>query len=245
MNRRGARQRIEARFGERAELVLAVAIGEEREHEERQPVGRLFVERAEDPRIVGVARAALEQRFGLLAAVAAEIRVQQIHHRPQMAPFLDVDLEQVAQVVERRAGEPEMALLLDRRRLGVALRDDEAPQVRPVLAGHFLPRGLALVRAEIDLAPGLGRREEDAPAIVGHLDVIEVRPALRLDADRRAQVDVGLAGAFGPHVAPPVQELGLPVLERALQRLVAGKVDVVGDLLAVIDGHRGLRLDVA
>ena len=33
-----ARERIEARLGKRAELILAVAVGEEREHEERQPV---------------------------------------------------------------------------------------------------------------------------------------------------------------------------------------------------------------
>ena len=102
-----------------------------------------------------------EQRFRFLAAVAPEMRVQQIDHRPQVPAFLDVDLEQVAQVVERRAGESEMALLLDRRGLGVALRDDEAAQVRAVLAGDFLPRRLALVRAEVDLAFGLGGRQED------------------------------------------------------------------------------------
>ena len=69
-----------------------------------------------------------------------------------MAALLDVDLEQVAQVVQRRRGEPEQALLLDRRRLGVALRDDDAAQVGAVLAGHLLPRRLAHVVAEVDLA---------------------------------------------------------------------------------------------
>ncbi len=38
-----------------------------------------------------------------------------------MPPLLDIDLEQVAHVVERGRGRAEMALLLDRRRLGVAL----------------------------------------------------------------------------------------------------------------------------
>src|SRR2546425_2959802 len=42
--------------------------------------------------------------------------------------LLDVDLEEVAQVVERGAGVPEVALLLDRGGLGVALRDDEPPR---------------------------------------------------------------------------------------------------------------------
>ena len=84
----GARQRIEARFGERRELVLAVAVGEVGEHEERQPVRRRLVEGAQDARLVGVARVPLQQLLGLLAAVAAEIGVQQVDHRPQVAAFL-------------------------------------------------------------------------------------------------------------------------------------------------------------
>jgi hypothetical protein len=54
-----------------------------------------------------------------------------------------------------------VALLLDRGRLGVALRDDDAAQVGAVLAGHVLPGVLAQVVAEVDLAvgfaPGSGR----------------------------------------------------------------------------------------
>ena len=73
----GARQRIEARFGQRRELVLAVAVGEIGEHEERQPVRRLLVEGAQDARLVDVARMALQQHLRLLSPVAAEIGVQQ------------------------------------------------------------------------------------------------------------------------------------------------------------------------
>ena len=62
----GARQRIEARFGQRRQLELAVAIREEREHEEREPVARFLVERGQDARIVVVTGAAFEQRFALL-----------------------------------------------------------------------------------------------------------------------------------------------------------------------------------
>ena len=91
----------------------------------------------------GVARAPAQQLLGLLAAVAAEIFVQQIDHRPQMAAFLDIDLEQVAHVVERRRGPAEMALLLDRGGLRVALDDDEPAQHGAILARHFLPGGLA------------------------------------------------------------------------------------------------------
>ncbi len=165
---RRARQRVEARFGQRVQLKLAVAIGEVREHEKRQPVRRLLVERAEDARVVGIARAALEQRLGFLAPVAAEVAMQQIHHRPQVPAFFDVDLEQVAQVVQRRRSQSEMALLLDRRRFGVALRDDDAAQIGAMLARHVLPHRLALVIAEVrscrPAAPGSERCPSDSRA---------------------------------------------------------------------------------
>ena len=140
----GARQRIEAALGERGELHLAVAVGEEGEHEERQPVGRAFIEGAEDARVVHLPALALEQGLRLLAPVLAEIFDQEIDHRPEMAALLDIDLEEVAHVVEARRGRAEEALLLDRGRLGVALDDDEPAQQRAVLARHFLPGGLAL-----------------------------------------------------------------------------------------------------
>jgi hypothetical protein len=43
-----------------------------------------------------------------------------------VAPLLDVHLEEVPQVVQRRAGLAEPPLLLDRGGLGVGLRDDDA-----------------------------------------------------------------------------------------------------------------------
>ena len=97
------------------------------------------------PRMRGLSaipRAALQERLRLLAAVAAEVGVEQVDHRPEVAALLHVDLEEVAEVVERRAGAAEMALLLDRRGLGVALGDDEATEGAAVLARHLLPRGL-------------------------------------------------------------------------------------------------------
>ena len=105
------------------------------------------------PRIRGLSRSpdrALEQRLGLLAAVAAEVGVEQIDHRPEVAALLDVHLEEVAEIVERRARPPELALLLDRRGLGVPLRDDQPPESPAVLARHVLPRRLAAVDAEAD-----------------------------------------------------------------------------------------------
>ena len=70
--------------------------------------------------------------------------------------------------------------------------------------------------------------EEDAPAVLRQLHVLEVRPAFGIDADRRADVDlVVVLEALRPHVLPPLDVFRLPVLERALQPLVAREVDVV------------------
>ena len=135
---------------QRAELVLAVPVGEVGEHEERQPVRCLLVERAQDAGGVGAAGVAVQQFLGLLPALPAEVGVQQVHHRPQVTALLHVDLEQVAQVVQGRGGRAEVALLLDGGGLGVALDDDQPLQLGPVLPGHLLPGRLALVRAERD-----------------------------------------------------------------------------------------------
>src|ERR1700684_3239713 len=99
-----------------------------------------------------------------------------------MSTLFNVDLEEVSQVVEGRAVKPQMSLLLDRGGVGVSLRDDEATQVCAVLAGHFLPCRLTLVVAEIHRALTVRGAQEDTPTIIGHLDVIKVRPAARMHA---------------------------------------------------------------
>src|SRR5581483_4722035 len=48
-----AGQRIEAAFGKGGQLELPVPVGEIGEEEKREPVWRGFVERAQDPRVVG------------------------------------------------------------------------------------------------------------------------------------------------------------------------------------------------
>ena len=97
----------------RGELHLAVTVGEISEHEERQPIRRVFVECAEDAGVVLLSALALEERLRFFAAVLAEIFHKKIDHRPQVAPFLDVDLEEIAHVVEAWRGRTEEALLLD------------------------------------------------------------------------------------------------------------------------------------
>ena len=157
-----------------------------------------------------------------------------------MAAFLDVDLKQVAQVVERRAGPAEMPLLFDRRRLSVALRDDQAPQDSTMLTRHFAPNPLALVLAERNLAIGLEVGEKNPPSIVRHLDISERRPTLRISGNRGAQVHVAALKFLGAHLVPPLQKAGLPRFECALQAAVAGQIDVVGNPLGIVDRHQTL-----
>src|SRR6185437_3575083 len=234
---RRARQRIEAAFGEALELELAVSVGEEREHEKAEPVGNRLVERGEDARLVGVAGMALEQRLGFLASVAAEIGVEQIDHRPEVTAFLDIDLEQIAQIVERRRGMAEQALLLDRGRLGVALSHDEAAQRRAQFARHLLPHRLAEFVAESDTAVLFLLCEENAPAIIRHFYVAERRPAGAIDRDRGAQIRLRPEKIAWSHLAPPGEERRLPMLQRPLERLVAREIDVVGNPFLIVDGH--------
>jgi hypothetical protein len=72
-----------------------------------------------------------------------------------------------------------------------------------MLSRHVLPRRFALVFAEVDLAILIAGCEKNAPAVVGHLHVVEMRPAARIDAGRRAQINVEVMRAIGAHVAPP------------------------------------------
>ena len=213
-----------------------------REHVEGEPVGRGLVEGAEDAGIVGVAGAAIEQGFGFFAAVATEIAMEKIDHRPEVAAFFDVDLKNVAEIVERRAGEAEGFLLLDGGGLGVALRDDDAAERGAIFAGDFLPGGLAFVAAEIYEALFVARLKKNSPTIFGHADVAELGPAVGLDAGGGAEVDLEVGGFVGAHVGPPAEEGGLPVFESALEDAVATEVDVVGDFFGVVD-HGDPRLE--
>lgn len=145
-----AGQQVKSAFRQRAQLELAITVGEIGEHEETQPVWRGFVEGAQDARIVRVPAAALQQALGFIAAIAAKMLVQQINHGPQVAAFLDVDLVEVAQVIHAGGGQAEVTLLLDRRRLGVALRDDDAAQIGTVFTRNVLPGFFTLVIAKVD-----------------------------------------------------------------------------------------------
>src|SRR5262249_4845231 len=151
------------------------------------------------------------------------------------ATLLDVDLKQVPEVVEAGTRFTEQPLLLDARRLRVALRDDEAAKHVAHLARHRRPRRLAHEIAEADLPIGHRIIEEAPPGVVGHLDIVEMGPSFVVDADRSAQIDLIRLEAFGAHFTPPIEKPRLPRLERALELLVGAEVDVVRNSLGIDD----------
>ena len=86
--------------------------------------------------------------------------MQQVDHRPQVATFFDVDLEQIAKVVQAGCDGAQVTLLLNGRRLGVTLDHDQALQAGAVLTGHLLPGRVALVLAEGDASVRLALGEK-------------------------------------------------------------------------------------
>src|SRR5712692_2337776 len=236
-----ARQRIEAALGQAGQLILAVAVGEEAEHEEGQPVRGLLVEGAQDAWLVRVARAPLEQGLRLFTPVTAKVGIEQIDHGPEMPALLDVDLKDIAQIVERGAGAAQVPLLLDRGGLRIAVGDDEPAKGAAILARHLLPGRLALVIAEVDLPARLRLGQEDAPAILGHPDIVELRPALGIHAHGRAEIGFLGLEAERSHVVPPLEKLRLPVFEGPLEPPILVQADVVGNKRSVVDaGHQTL-----
>src|SRR6266403_1736944 len=161
--------------------------------------------------------------------------MKQIDHRPEMASFFDVNLKNISQVIEGRAGEAEGFLLFDRSWFGVALRDDYTAQDGPIFAGNVLPSGLAFVAAEVDLAGFIAGLQENAPAIFGHADITKLGPAVGFNAGCSAEIDRVLAGFGGAHVGPPAEERWWRMFEGALQHSISAQVDIVGNFFGVID----------
>src|SRR5207249_4738218 len=150
--------------------------------------------------------------------------------------------KQVAQIVQARTAAAEPSLLLDARGLGVALRDDEAPELIAEFSRDFLPHGPTEEIAEADPAIVDRIRQKDAPAVLGQLHVLEMRPSGWIDADGGSYVHlVVVLEALRPHVAPPLNVFRLPVLQRALQPPVARQPDVVGNSFG---GYHGVFLSM-
>src|SRR5260370_29541103 len=93
-----------------------------------------------------------------------------------MQGLFHMDLEEIAQIVERGTGVAEPALLLDRGRLRVALCHDEPAQGRAMLARHLLPYRLAdrIAKADAPIRHRVG--DKDPPTVFLPRDVAVARP---------------------------------------------------------------------
>ena len=134
-----------------------------------------------------------------------------------MTALFHVDLKEIAQVILRWRGKTQVTLLLNGCRLSVALRDDDATQIRAMLAGHILPGSFTFVLAKMNFALLILRCQENAPAIIRHLHMTELCPAFWCRVDGGAQIHIKTMRAIRTHVIPPLQIIRLPVLKRTLQ----------------------------
>ena len=148
-----ARQRIERGDRQHGQLKLAVPVDELCVREEIEPVVHQLVERAEQP--LALVGAALEQLRRLTLALVAEVGAQQIGHLPAVAHLFGHHSLQRQQVVIAGGVLQQVALLLHRGELGVALVDDEIEEgVADPLVGNMhdrRPLALAPVMAELDV----------------------------------------------------------------------------------------------
>ena len=110
-----------------------------------------------------------------------------------------------------------------------------------MLAGNLLPHRFASVLAKADLAVGHRFREENSPAVVGHLEIVEGGPAFGVYGSCGTQVDVRGLESGRTHLVPPLEKFGLPILQRALKPAVSRQTDVVGYSFVVVDRHHTLR----
>jgi len=137
--------------GEHGELILADAVPPVVPGEHVEPV-QLHVEHLEQR--LAARRAPLQQLARGGAALVAEVRDQQPGHLPAVARLLRHVAHEPPAVVLARGAVEELARLLDRAHLRVALPDDEPQQLVLDLGrrdvGDALPAPLAGVAAEGD-----------------------------------------------------------------------------------------------
>src|SRR5204863_8028513 len=139
------------------------------------------------------------------------------------------------QIVHRRTRRAQHSLLFHGSWFGISLSDNYATQSRAVFAGHLLPSRLAFVNSEIHFALLVTRLQENSPAVIRHLHVAELRPAVGFHADGRLQVHLVVLVLFLFHVISPAHVRGLPMFQVSLQEPVSAQIDVIGNLLGVID----------
>ena len=134
---------------EHVELELPVAVDELGVREEVDPVVHVHVEGAEQP--VVLPGAALEELARLDLPGLAEVVDEQVAHLPAVAHLLDHDPADAVGVVVGGRGLEEVALLLDRGELRVALVDDEVQE-------RVADRLVGDLRDPLPLVPAPGSR---------------------------------------------------------------------------------------
>src|SRR2546422_752183 len=132
----GLRQGRKSRIAQHGELVFAVAVHEIRVGEKVEPVVDVLIEGAEQALLVK--GAPLEHLLRLDASGVAEMADQQVAHLPAVAHLFGHHAAEGLAVVLGGSVLKQAALLLDRSKLGVALKDD---QVHESVA-HALVRDL-------------------------------------------------------------------------------------------------------
>src|SRR4029079_15286263 len=100
---------------------------------------------------------------------------------------------------------------------------------------HFLPGVLAFVHAEIDFPAFHLGRQQHAPTVFWHANVIELGPALRVNADCSTEINQRLLKAFGPHIVPPVEIAGMPFFKSALDAYILPEGDIVWNHAVIVD----------
>ena len=122
---------------------------------------------------------------------------------------------------------PEHALLLDAGRLGVAL--DTISRIRSARCspGTSCQAGSPLCLPKSTSPVGVTLGEEDPPAVVLHRHVVEVRPAVAADGDRRAQVDV-LGRQRGPSVFHQSRNFGCQPSSARCSRRSSARLTLLG-----------------
>src|SRR5262249_57020208 len=108
---------------------------------------------------------------------------------------------------------------------------------RAGLTWPLLPYRLAQSVDKTDTAIGHPVGEKNSPAVFRHLDHAVARPALLVDRGGGAQIDIGAGEHCRPHFLPPVEEVRLPVFERALQGAVVAEADIVRDPFPIVECH--------
>src|SRR5256884_6294150 len=149
----GARQRVERRGGEHGELKLAVPVDELRVREEVEPVVHQLVERPQQP--LAFVGAPLQELRRLALAFVAEVAAQQIGHLPAVPHLLGHHPHQRQRIIVGRGVGEQIALLLHRGELRVALVHDQVQErIADALVGdvhHGRPLALAFVVTELDV----------------------------------------------------------------------------------------------